>query len=97
VTVSRDRLAGMPVVILRAPLKDLAGGNRAVQLEGPDVRSVVRALEAGWPKTAGWVLDDQGRVRQHVNVFLNGERVREDAVVGPDDTLHILASITGGS
>ena len=38
-----------------------------------------------------------GRVRQHVNVFLNGERVREDAKVGPDDTVHVLASITGGS
>jgi molybdopterin synthase sulfur carrier subunit len=87
----------MAIVILRAPLKDLAGGHREVKLEGTDVRSVVRALEAEWPKTAGWVLDDQGRVRAHVNVFLNGERVREDAAVTPDDTLHILASITGGS
>jgi molybdopterin synthase sulfur carrier subunit len=87
----------VPVVVLRAPLKDLAGGNRELKLEGADVRQVVRALEAGWPKTAGWVLDDRGRVRQHVNVFLNGERVREDAPVGPDDTLHVIASITGGS
>jgi len=87
----------MPVVMLRAPLKDLAGGNREVKLDGADVRAVVRALEAEYPKTAGWVLDDRGRVRQHVNVFLNGERVREDAAVGADDTLHILASITGGS
>jgi sulfur-carrier protein len=87
----------VPVVILRAPLKDLAGGNRELKLEGADVRTVVRALEAEWPKTVGWVLDDRGSVRQHVNVFLNGERVREDAAVGPGDRLHILASITGGS
>jgi molybdopterin synthase sulfur carrier subunit len=86
----------MAIVILRAPLKDLAGGNREVKLEGADVRSVVRGLEAEWPKTAGWVLDDQGLVRAHVNVYLNGERVREDAAVSPDDTLYILASITGG-
>jgi molybdopterin synthase sulfur carrier subunit len=87
----------VPVIVLRAPLKDLAGGNRELNLEGADVRQVVRALEAEWPKTAGWVLDDRGRVRQHVNVFLNGERVREDAAVGSDDTLHVIASITGGS
>ena len=87
----------MPVVILRAPLKDLAGGNRELRLEGADVRAVIRSLESAWPRTAGWVLDDQGRVRQHVNVFLNGERVREDAKVGPDDTINVLASITGGS
>ena len=87
----------MPVVILRAPLKDLAGGNRERRLEGADVHAVIRSLESSWPKTAGWILDDQGRVRQHVNVFLNGERVREDAKVATDDTLHVLASITGGS
>jgi molybdopterin synthase sulfur carrier subunit len=87
----------VPVVLLRAPLRDLAGGNRELKLEGADVTQVVRALEAEWPKTAGWVLDDRGRVRQHVNVFLNGERVREGEAVGPDDTIHILASITGGS
>jgi len=87
----------VPVVVLRAPLKDLAGGNRELKLDGGDVAGVVRALEQDWPKTAGWILDDRGHVRQHVNVFLNGERVREDAVVGPDDTLHVLASITGGS
>jgi sulfur-carrier protein len=87
----------MAVVILRAPLRDMAGGNRELKLDGSDVRSIVRSLEAEWPRTAGWVLDDQGRVRQHVNVFLNGERVREEAAVGADDTLHILASITGGS
>jgi molybdopterin converting factor small subunit len=87
----------MAVVILRAPLKDMAGGNRELKLDGSDVRSVVRSLEDEWPRTEGWVLDDQGRVRRHVNVFLNGERVREDEAVGPDDTLHILASITGGS
>jgi sulfur-carrier protein len=94
---SRDRLRGMPVVRLRAPLKDLAGGNRELRLEGADVRTVIRSLESSWPKTVGWVLDDQGRVRQHVNVFLNGERVREDAKVGADDTIHVLASITGGA
>ena len=87
----------MPVVILRAPLKDLAGGNRELRLEGSDVHAVIRSLESSWPKTAGWILDDRGRVRQHVNVFLNGERVREDANVALDDTLHVLASITGGS
>jgi sulfur-carrier protein len=87
----------VPVVLLRAPLRDLAGGNRELKLEGADVTQVVRALEAEWPKTAGWVLDDRGRVRQHVNVFRNGERVREGDAVGPDDTIHILASITGGS
>ena len=87
----------MPLVTLRAPLKDLAGGNADVSLEGGTVGEVIRALEREWPKTVGWVLDDQGRVRQHVNVFVNGERVREDASVAPEDRMHVLPSIAGGS
>jgi hypothetical protein len=35
-------------------------------------------------------------VRPHVNVFVNGERVREDAAVEPADELHVLPSISGG-
>jgi molybdopterin converting factor small subunit len=86
----------MPLVYLRAPLKDLAGGNRELTLPGDTVGEILRALEHDWPKTAGWTLDDQGRVRRHVNVFLNGDPVREGAAVGPSDRVHVLPSITGG-
>ena len=87
----------MPVVMLRAPLKDLAGGNHRLTLPGVTVSEVLRALEAAWPKTAGWILDEHGDVRRHVNVFRNGERVDAASEVGDDDLLHVLPSITGGA
>lgn len=86
----------MATVKLRAPLKDLAGGNREVAINGSSVGEVLRELERQHPKITGWVLDEQGRVRRHVNVFVNGERVREDAPVVPGATLHVLPSISGG-
>ena len=87
----------MATVKLRAPLKDLAGGNREVAIEGASVGEVLRELERQHPKIEGWVLDEHGRVRRHVNVFVDGERVREDAPVAPSATLHVLPSISGGS
>ncbi|MEA2522614.1 MAG: sulfur-carrier protein [Actinomycetota bacterium] len=87
----------MATVNLRAPLKDLAGGNSDVQVEGATVGAVIQALEKEHPKLTGWILDEQGHVRRHVNVFVNGERVREDAAVQPADRLHVLPSISGGS
>jgi sulfur-carrier protein len=86
----------MPIVYLRAPLRELAGGNREVQLPGATVVEVLRELERDWPKTNGWILDERGKVRRHVNVFLNGETVREDAALAPDDRLQVLPSISGG-
>ena len=86
----------MAIVKLRAPLKDLVGGNREVAIEGASVGEILRELERQHPKIEGWVLDEHGRVRRHVNVFVDGERVREDAAVASDATVHILPSISGG-
>jgi MoaD family protein len=86
----------MATVKLRAPLRDLAGGQTQVSLEGTTVGEVIRSLEQTYPRVSGWILDEQGHVRQHVNVFLNGERIREDAPLRPDDVIHVLPSISGG-
>jgi molybdopterin converting factor small subunit len=86
----------MATVKLRAPLKDLAGGNGEVRIDGTSVGEVLRELERMHPKITGWVLDEQGHLRRHVNVFVDGERVREDASVAPDATMHVLPSISGG-
>ena len=53
----------MPVVTLRAPLKDLAGGNHRLEVDGATVGEVLRTLESQWPKTTGWILDEHGAVR----------------------------------
>jgi molybdopterin converting factor small subunit len=87
----------MPVVTLRSPLKDLAGGNRSLEVDGATVGEVLRALESQWPKTTGWILDEHGAVRRHVNVFRNGEQVDATATLDASDQLQVLPSITGGA
>lgn len=86
----------MPVVRLRAPLSELAGGNRELQVEGTTVRDVLTALEREHPALAGWVLDEQVAIREHINVFVNGEKSREDAALSPHDRIHVIPSISGG-
>jgi molybdopterin converting factor small subunit len=44
----------------------------------------------------GWILDERGRVRRHINVFVNGERVGEDAAVADGDRVDVLPAISGG-
>ena len=73
----------MPVVRLRAPLSELAGGKRELEIEGATVAEVLKALEREHPETRGWILDERGSIREHINVFVNKEYGREDTSVTP--------------
>ena len=85
----------MAQVMLRAPLSELCGG-RSHDVDGGTVREVLVALEHAHPPIAGWVLDEQGRIREHVNVFVNGTQGEEQTAVGDVDRVHVLPAITGG-
>jgi molybdopterin synthase sulfur carrier subunit len=86
----------MAHVRLRAPLKERAGGEAKHDVPGATVGEVLRTLEGRHPKITGWMLDDHGRVRRNVNVYVNGEPAREDVALAPDDDLQVLPSIAGG-
>ena len=86
----------MPVVRLRAPLSELAGGKRELELEGATVAEVLKALEREHPDTRGWILDERGEIREHINVFVNKEYGREETSVTPSDCLHVIPAISGG-
>jgi sulfur-carrier protein len=84
------------VVCVRGPLRKLAGGRAEHELEGATVLEVLRALELRHPDVSGWVLDERGRIRRHIIVFVNGERGRETMAVQPGDRVEVLPAITGG-
>jgi sulfur-carrier protein len=84
------------VVRLRGPLKALAGGDSDHPVEGATVGEVLRELERSRPALGGWILDERGRIRRHVNIFVNGEQEREDTVVPGDDRIDVLPAISGG-
>jgi sulfur-carrier protein len=86
----------MAVVRLRAPLSELAGGRRELQVEGSTVREVLRTLERENPAMTGWILDERVEIREHINVFVNGEKSREDTATNADDRIHVIPSISGG-
>jgi molybdopterin synthase sulfur carrier subunit len=85
----------MAHVILRAPLSEMCGG-RSHALAGTTVIEVLKALETTHPAVAGWILDEQGLIREHINIFVNGERGTEETRVDETDSVHVLPAISGG-
>ena len=80
---------------VHGPLRKLAGGPQH-ELEGLTVVELLRELEREHPGMAGWILDERGLIRPHINVFVNGERGSEGTPVNEADRLEVLPAITGG-
>jgi molybdopterin converting factor small subunit len=86
----------MPVVRVRGPLKQLAGDCSEHAIEGGSVGELLVELERAHPAAKGWILDERGVLRRHINVFVNGERGRQDTPVAAEDQIDVLPAISGG-
>ena len=86
----------MAVVRLRGPLKRMAGDLAEHSVEGATVGEVLRALEDAQPPARGWILDERGVVRRHINVFVNGEPGDQETAVADEDRVDVLPAISGG-
>ncbi len=87
----------MPVVYVRGPLKRLAGDRSEQTIQGGSVGELLLELERAHPAARGWILDERGILRRHINVFVNGERGGQDTPVGAEDRIDVLPAISGGS
>ena len=64
---------------------------------GETVRAVLEGLFAEHDRLRGYVLDDQGALRRHVVIFVDGEAVRDlSRPVGPTSELVIMQALSGG-
>ncbi|MGF1469175.1 MAG: MoaD/ThiS family protein [Sandaracinaceae bacterium] len=75
-------------------------GEGSLEVEAATVAGVVEALEERAPGFAFYVCDERGRLRRHVNVFVDDvtiadRRTLSDAV-GPTSRVLILQALSGG-
>jgi sulfur-carrier protein len=70
------------------------------RVAGTTVGAALAAVFAEQPALRGYVLDDQGALRRHVAVYVNGAAVRDRARLGdavaPDDEIYVFQALTGG-
>lgn len=86
----------MPVVVLPTSLRSRAGDRDRVEVIGSNVGECLQALERDCPTLKGWLLDDRGRIRQHVNVFVGDAKAALDRALGANDEVYVLQAISGG-
>lgn len=71
-----------------------------VETNAADLRSALDACFADHPRLRGYVLDEQGHLRENVVIFIDGQRTRErqrlDDALAPHSQVYILQALSGG-
>lgn len=72
----------------------------ACEVSGATVREIVDELERRYPGLASYIVDETGRLRRHVNIFVREEPIGDRQTlldrVGPNDKVFILQALSGG-
>ena len=73
---------------------------RTCRVEGATVAEALRAVFDELPALRGYVLDDQGAVRTHVVIFVDGISVRDRKGLSdplrPDSEVFVMQALSGG-
>ena len=73
---------------------------RPREVDGATIRAVLERYFEENERARGYVLDDQGRLRQHMAIFVDGRHIRDRQAltdpVSPDAVVDLIQALSGG-
>jgi len=83
-------------VILPSPLVSYTV-KREVEAQGRSLEELFADLDRLYPGLRFRVVDEQGALRPHMRVFVNGAQVRELGIaLAPTDEVQLIQALSGG-
>jgi len=84
-------------VFIPTQLRNYTNGATQVPAEGTTVDEALADIDQRYPGIRFRVVDEQNRIRQHMRIYVDGERVREVGVrANPKSEVHIFGALSGG-
>lgn len=84
-------------VYLSSHVRAYTGGRGEVEAEGSDLAGLLADLERRYPGIRFRVVDEQDRIRKHMNFFVGQSLVRDlRHPLRDGDEVHILGALSGG-
>jgi sulfur-carrier protein len=84
-------------VLIPSQLRSYTRGAPEVEGRGRTLEELTRNLDAEYPGFRNRIIDEQDRVRRHIQIFVGGEEERDlsRALTG-DEEVQIVGALTGG-
>jgi molybdopterin converting factor small subunit len=85
------------IVRIPSPLRSYTAGKSQVEAAGCTVSEVLADLDNSYPGIKFRMIDEQGRIREHIKIFVNTDAVASlDEAAAQKDTVHIICALSGG-
>ena len=87
-------------VLIPTPLRRYTEGQAKVAAEGTTIAELLANLGERYPGLRERIVEPDGSIRRFVNVFVNGDNVRDGAgeatALSPGDEIGIIPAMAGG-
>jgi molybdopterin synthase sulfur carrier subunit len=88
-------------VLIPTPLRKYTDGSAKISGAGETVAAVLDSIDQQYPGLKDRICEDDGEIRRFVNVFVNGENVRDldgaETPVKAGDEIGIIPAMAGGA
>ncbi|MFL5738810.1 MAG: MoaD/ThiS family protein [Flavisolibacter sp.] len=90
----------MATIIIPTPLRKFTNNTARLNISGSNISELVQELTLNFPDLKKHLLDEHGRIRSFINIFVGEEDIRnlqqEDTSVKEDTVISIIPAIAGG-
>lgn len=73
---------------------------RDLEADAPTLAELVAVLDRAHPGLAGYLVDERGSLRKHVNIFVNGALLEDRAAlrdrIAATDEVFVMQALSGG-
>lgn len=91
----------MATVIIPTPLRKFANNTAKLTINAASIQDIVNDLSFNYPDLKRHLLDEHGKIRSFVNVFVGDDDIRdlqnENTAVKEDSVISIVPAIAGGN
>jgi len=71
-----------------------------VEVNGRTIADILTSLDQQYPGLAAYIIDEQGTLRKHVNIFIAGNLIHDRQTlqdsVNEEDQVYIFQALSGG-
>jgi len=84
------------VILPRSLVSLIPGSARQTEVEATTVREAIDRLDERTPGLRNRLVDSGPVIREHINVFVDGNQASLETPLRPDSTVHVIPAVSGG-